>query len=154
MTPAPAIQLTYRLDVRTDRAAVRGVVVTFSLENRSATDLWVLKWYTPLEGIKGKIFTVQCDGVTLPYEGRMVKRAAPGADDYLLIRSGDTASAGHDLSTVFRFPASGLCVVRFSGRLHDVAPSQEPIPRAPERHQAITIPGNSLTFELPPETPA
>jgi peptidyl-Lys metalloendopeptidase len=119
-----------------------------SLANNSPSDLWVLSWYTPLEGIKGKIFTLTCDGVDLPYQGRMVKRAMPEKNDYILIRSGQTVSATVDLATVFHIPDSGTCTLSFKGTLHDLATSEQDVPRDPERHEAISMKGAALTFRL------
>jgi hypothetical protein len=38
---------------------------------------YVLKWFTPLEGIGGDIFRVERDGAELPYHGKLVKRGPP-----------------------------------------------------------------------------
>lgn len=154
MNTNPSPHLTYQLDIRDDRISAKQVIVTFTLENASPADVWVLKWYTPLEGIKGKIFTVTCNGVAIPYEGRMVKRAAPVRDDYILIKSGKSVSRANDLATAFTFPESGTCTVTFKGVLHDVATSDKEVPRDPEHHQAMTIPGKPLTFELVPDPAA
>ena len=39
------------------------IIVGFTLASDAEADLWILKWYTPLEGIKGKILQVTCDRI-------------------------------------------------------------------------------------------
>ena len=34
------------------------IAINFTLQNTSNEKLWILTWYTPLEGLKGKIFQV------------------------------------------------------------------------------------------------
>ena len=62
--------LTYQLLTRDQYVRGRPTVITFRIENTGARESWILTWYTPLEGIRGKIFEVVCNGQTLPYEGR------------------------------------------------------------------------------------
>ena len=87
-----------------------------------ASDLFVLKWKTPLAGINGDFFAVERDGERVPYTGRLVKRAAPRASDYVRIPAGESLSVTFDLSAVYdmrrpgnytvRYTASGVGVVR------------------------------------------
>ena len=42
--------------------SMRSIVIKFTLENNSEENLWILKWNTPLEGLKKRIFNVICDG--------------------------------------------------------------------------------------------
>jgi peptidyl-Lys metalloendopeptidase len=99
-----------------------GVNVRFTLTNQGADDLLVLKWKTPLAGFEGDLFAVERDGERVPYTGRLVKRAAPRAADYVRILAGDSVSVTFDLSAVYdmrqpgsytvRYEASGIDVVR------------------------------------------
>ncbi|HEY2737221.1 MAG TPA: M35 family metallo-endopeptidase [Thermoanaerobaculia bacterium] len=99
-----------------------GVNVRFTLTNQGADELLVLKWKTPFAGFEGNLFVVERDGERVAYTGRMVKRAAPRAADYLRIPAGESASVTFDLSSVYdmrqpgnytvRYEASGIDVVR------------------------------------------
>jgi peptidyl-Lys metalloendopeptidase len=108
-----------------DRTALTmedGVNVRFTLANQGADDLLVLKWKTPLAGFEGNLFSVERDGERVAYTGRLVKRAAPRAADYVRIPAGDSVSVTFDLSAVYdmrqpgnysvRYGASGIDVVR------------------------------------------
>lgn len=122
------------------------IVINFKLENLSNDNLWVLKWYTPLEGVKGKIFRVLCDGKEILYEGPMMKRGNPTKDDYIQIDQGNSASAEVDLSKAYGIPACGECLVEFKGRIYDISTSADSIPRSSEEQQIVTITGNTVAF--------
>jgi peptidyl-Lys metalloendopeptidase len=79
--------LQYRLQAKENYRLGEPLVIEFTLENLSDHNVWVLTWYTPLEGLKGKIFEVTCDGKPVAYEGIMVKRGDPCRDDYVHIPS-------------------------------------------------------------------
>ena len=59
------------------------------------------------EGILGEIFDIQWQGQPLQYEGPMVKRAAPGGEDWLLLEAGDVLSATVDISEAWNLARPG-----------------------------------------------
>jgi hypothetical protein len=140
--------LTYRLQAQKRYDHSLPIKLGFSIENLSASDLWILKWYTPLEGIKNNIFEVVCDGVEIPYEGRMVKRGTPERDDYLRLGARSTEHVEVDLAEAYSFPAAKECRVRFKGRIHDVVSEARQVPRAMADHSPADIDGDSVVFEL------
>lgn len=84
--------LKYQLSASNSYVLGKPVIIKFTLYNLLDENIWVLTWYTPLEGLKGKIFLVTCNGKEIPYEGRMVKRGNPTQDDYIYIASKGSAS--------------------------------------------------------------
>ena len=90
------------------------VKVGFSLANQGADDLFVLKWKTPLAGVEADLFIVERDGERVAYTGRLVKRAAPRASDYIRIPAGETVSATFDLASVYDMRQPGEYTVRFA----------------------------------------
>ncbi len=90
-----------------------GVNVRFSLTNQGADELLVLRWKTPLAGFEGDLFVVERDGQPVPYTGRLVKRAAPRAADYVRIPAGESVSATFDLSSVYDMRKPGNYTVRY-----------------------------------------
>ncbi len=100
-----------------DKAALTtadGVNVRFSLANQGATDLLVLKWKTPLAGFDSDLFVVERDGERVAYTGRLAKRAAPRASDYVRIPAGDSVSVTFDLSAVYDMRKPGNYTVRYA----------------------------------------
>src|SRR5262249_6412900 len=70
------------------------VKLKFQLQNTSDEDLYVLTWFTPLEGLNSDCLTVTRNGKSkVPYDGPMIKRGQPGLTDYLLVPAGRTVTA-------------------------------------------------------------
>ncbi|MBI5827482.1 MAG: hypothetical protein HZB22_07145 [Deltaproteobacteria bacterium] len=141
-------QMRFTLDAQQSYAAGSPVAIRFTLENLTAEPLYVLKWYTPLEGIKGRIFKVTRDGVEVLYEGPMVKRANPVRDDYVRIGPGESVSVAVDLSVVYDLTKPGEYRAEFSGRIYDVAVEEKTLPRTMDKHQGIDLTGNAVTFRV------
>ncbi len=96
------------------------IPLTFTLSNRSERTVAVLKWNTPLEGWFGNSFNVTKDGKAVTYQGAMVKRFRPSAEDYAEIKPGQSISAEVDMAQGYDMSASGQYQLSFKGRLQDV----------------------------------
>jgi hypothetical protein len=138
--------LRYNLSTSDKHVKGNPIIITFTLENLSNQDLWVLTWYTPLEGIKGEIFKIVCNGEEIPYEGRLVKRGLPTKDNYMSIGSRKSISAEVDLSTAYTFPTCNECIVSFNGMIYDVQKTYEFLPK--KEHKPFKIMGNSVSFSI------
>lgn len=99
----------------TDPATVR-----FTLTNSGTESALVLKWQTPLFGIEADLFRVEFDGEPATYTGKLVKRAAPQAEDYLEILPGETYAVDVDLAQVYDLSVAGDYAIRFRSRLDGV----------------------------------
>lgn len=93
--------------------------VRFTLTNKTAAPLTVLKWGTPLEGIEADIFLVAREGKPVPFIGRTVKRAARRPGDYVTIPAGQSLSAVVDLSKAYAIYEAGAHNVELRARLLD-----------------------------------
>jgi peptidyl-Lys metalloendopeptidase len=140
--------LKYYLTSQQSYKVGQSVRIGFRIENVSRDRLWFLIWYTPFEGIRGKIFQVTRDGKSLQYQGRMVKRGEPRAEDYMRIDPGESLSVDVDLSAAYDFSIPGTYQVRFKGRIYDVVKDAAALPRKRDQHQIINITGNSVTFNV------
>jgi peptidyl-Lys metalloendopeptidase len=121
----------------------------FSLRNKTDRALYVLRWYTPLEGLYGNIFKVVRDsGEQVPYRGIMAKRGRPTAKDYIPVEPGKVLSAEVDLSTSYDLSKVGHYHVQFIGQLHDVTEQKQEIPRKPDDHQPQKIQCNAVDFHI------
>jgi peptidyl-Lys metalloendopeptidase len=146
------MNITYKLITADLHMCEKPVPVDFSLENHTSEDLWILKWYTPLEGIKGKIFDVVCDDKVIQYEGRMYKHGEPLKEDYVCIKSGESFGATVDLASAYNIPACKKCKIAFKAMIFDCTNLEQEVPRPSEKHSPITIKGNSLIFPVLPES--
>jgi hypothetical protein len=121
----------------------------FTLMNDSDTSLYILEWYTPLEGIGGEIFKVTRDGQAVPYEGILAYRSFPSADSYVLISPGESVSAVVDLGTSFDFSEVGTYQIGFlSPRISHIALSAVEMAKTYEDLGPVQILSNPVTLEI------
>jgi hypothetical protein len=89
------------------------VELEFKITNPSAQAVYLLNWYTPLEGILGDIFQVTYAGQELPYLGPRVMRAAPLPEQYILLGAGESATVVVDIATGYDFSTAGHYTIAF-----------------------------------------
>ena len=140
--------LKYTLSADDHYVLGKPILINFTLENLRNEYLWVLTWYTPLEGLMGDIFKVTCDGLNIFYEGPMVKRANPELIDYQRIGPRESISSVVDLSAGYSFLKSKECVVQFQGRIHDVSSGKDLELGAKDKLHALDIKGNKVSFSV------
>jgi heat shock protein HslJ len=98
------------------------VNVRFTLISISSVGFFILKWFTPLEGLAGDIFSVQRDGAEVPYRGKMVKQGPPVSEDYVWLDAGGSIAAEVDLAEGYDFSQTGQYTLQFrSPRLSHIA---------------------------------
>lgn len=111
--------LTARLDADGFFGLAEAPVVTVTLANRGAADVYLVRWQTPLAGLDADLFEVTRDGEPVEYTGRLVKFARPTAEDYVRIPAGGALSARVDLAAAYDFTKRGEYSVRYRVDLQD-----------------------------------
>jgi peptidyl-Lys metalloendopeptidase len=124
------------------------ILVDMELRNLANTPRYVLKWYTPFEGVAGEIFKVDHDGETVPYRGILAKRGDPEASDYIEIAAGASAEASVDLAPSYDLSAPGTYRVEFVSGLHDVAEAAEKVPRPRDQHREQRLECGTVRFRV------
>jgi peptidyl-Lys metalloendopeptidase len=125
------------------------VKVTFTLTNTLSEGFFVLKWFTPLEGLAGDIFRVQQDGVDLPYRGKLVKRGTPVSEDYVWIDAGGLVSAEVDLAEGYDFSQAGQYTLQFrSPRLSHTAMTSGEQADSLDELEMIRIPSEPVSVAI------
>ena len=144
--PVQAAELRCRL--RALHAANGPVRLEFTLANGGTRDLQLLRWGSPFEGGWFSRF-IQVTGPQgdLPFQGALRKRGDPSAQDYLLLRSGETLRSELQLSDAFTLPASGTLRVRAGWRWHDVIVEALP-PRPRSQHRGLDQDCGEVTLSL------
>ncbi len=137
--PTMDTKLECTLSVAPQVAAGEPVEVLFRLTNRTERPLYVLDWHTPLEGLRSNLFTVTRDGAEVPYEGPMMKRGAPSADDYVAIAPGASVEARVDVSLAYDFKPPGRYRLTFRDELMDVATEQAELPHRLEGFRPLPV---------------
>jgi peptidyl-Lys metalloendopeptidase len=99
--------LSCRLSLASPQQHGQPYTAGLTLHNGMATPIEVLRYFTPFEGILGEIFDIRWQGELVPYEGPMVKRAAPGDADWLALPAGQELSAAVDPSEAWDLTQPG-----------------------------------------------
>ncbi len=151
-------ELTASIDVPASLSSGAIVMADFTLTNTSSDGLFVLKWFTPLEGIAGDIFRVERDGAELPYRGILVKRGAPLSEDFVWLEAGESVSVELDLAESYDFSQAGEYTIQFrSPQLSQVAKTETEKADSFEELGVIQIPSNTVKLIIESEnaeTPA
>jgi peptidyl-Lys metalloendopeptidase len=146
--PSP-VGLSATLEVPSSLPDGKAVRLTFTLTNHSAERLYVLTWYTPLEGIFGEIFRVGRDGQAIPYEGPLVMRGDPLPENYVLLDPGASVSAELDLATAYDFSQAGDYTVEFlSPKISHVAKTEDGFATSVEDLGPVDIPCNPISLTI------
>ncbi len=107
------------------------VIVEVTLSNNHPIDYFILKRFTPLEGLRSNIFTVTTNkGSIIPYDGLMFRRGPTQKDEYIKIRANSSISSTATLSNAYGFYEVGTYLVKLSTTITfasslDVAPATE-----------------------------
>jgi len=113
---APASSLQVALSV--PAPMIRGdvdVVVNVAITNTSREAVSVLRWELPSSQPENAMFRITRDGQPVAYTGRMVKRAAPTAADYVRIEAGATLNFSVELTGTYELAANGTYAIEYAG---------------------------------------
>jgi len=93
-----------KIDIQAPQTHIIGqaLFVKYSITNISKYEIAVLKWFTPLEGLKADIFDIRSQGnYRFVYDGKMSKRGLATGDSYVRIGIGKTVSANVDITQCY-----------------------------------------------------
>ncbi|MET7140792.1 M35 family metallo-endopeptidase [Xanthomonas sp. PPL139] len=117
-TPAPLqVELTPVADADGQQRGQLAVTV----RNTGEQVARVPKWELPLGDLDNALFQVQRDGKPVDYVGRLVKRAAPRADDMVVLQPGEARQARIDLGQAYDLSRSGTYSIRLDAPLQGAA---------------------------------
>lgn len=119
----PALTLTViyaennlKFEISQQKQNVQSGLITISITNDSNETTKVLTWNTPFETIlSADIFQINNGKYTVPYLGRVVKRAAPTEADYTLLKAGEKRTTTVDLSKYYKMQVKGDYLVTYKG---------------------------------------
>jgi hypothetical protein len=141
-------KLQYRFEAAPATGVGQPLSLRFTLYNRTPLPVCVLRWYTPLEGLRGNILRVTLNGKELPYRGMMVKRENPTREDYACIPARGSVSKEFNLGESYDLSAPGRYRVAFVDQVRDYAWDEALIPRAGRDHRACKVDSLRKPFEF------
>ena len=125
------------------------LTVYFLLENHAQQGLYLLKWYTPLEGIAGDIFEVTRDGQPIPYLGLLASRANPTPESYIFLKPGDGVTAEVNIAEAYDFSQIGTYSIQFrSPRISHIAESEAELATTLDELGPVNISSIEVTLEV------
>jgi hypothetical protein len=147
---AAAHDLRCTLKAPAHAAAGAPVMLRFTLSNTGRVPVQVLQWNTPFEdGWFSPYVELTHDGEPVPYNGPMVKRAEPSADQYFRLAAGASRSVEVDLALPFDLTVPGRYHVLPRLQLFDVVPAGGgPVPRPRDRLSAVPLDCNPVDIEV------
>jgi hypothetical protein len=123
--------------------------VTFTITNHTDQAVYLLNWYTPLEGVFGDIFQVTYEGQILSYLGPQVMRVEPLADQYIFLSAGESKTAVVDLSTSYDFSRLGRYTIKFkSPQISDVVADDSDFAASVEDLGPVQIDSDAVEVEV------
>jgi len=159
MRTTPSLSLDCTIEMDETYPVGEPVNLRFELHNHTDQPLYVLIWYTPLEGIAGEIFQVTRNGEKLLYQGMLAKRGDPSREEYIVIEPGEVTSAKVDLRMGYDLSTPGSYQVQFTTGLRDVTDDALLVPRKRDEHRPQPLSCLTASFrivptpELPTATP-
>jgi peptidyl-Lys metalloendopeptidase len=104
----PTAGLTSRIEVLNDWLGQNDQLeVRWTLTNDGRETVWLPRWQAPTAALEADLFDVQVDGASVPYVGRVYKRATPSAADMVAIAPGLSLSAVVPVSQFYRTGQAG-----------------------------------------------
>lgn len=99
----PTVDVKHRLEIDTDTQPGR-VLVTLKVTNQGKTTVWIPRELAVEKELTGRRFDVRgFDNRPLDYTGKMVKRAALTAADYVPVAPGKTLINAIDITGTYAF---------------------------------------------------
>jgi hypothetical protein len=127
----------------------KAVELTFTLTNTTQAGLYVLRWYTPLEGFGGEIFRVERDGQRLPYQGPLAMRGDPTPDAYVFLAAGASVSATVDLAEAYDFSQAGQYTIQFlSPRISHLARTEDTMAASVDDLGPVAMPSQPVRVTI------
>jgi hypothetical protein len=141
-----AMHIRCELSMPRSLTVAQAAELVFTLANAGEDVVQVLNWQTPFEGTKAPMFTVTRDGVSVEYQGPMLKRVAPRKEHYLVLKPGEQQQAKINLADGWDVGAPGKYTVEYAAQLFDVITGAAPAPRSFDEFKPVSPSCNSVTF--------
>lgn len=98
---------------QTSASVSESTEIKFTFTNNSEEIIYILKWYTPLEGMKSRFLNITFGKEELKYEGIMAKRSLPKAKHYICLKPKQPVHNTIDLIESYTFPYDGEYTIHY-----------------------------------------
>lgn len=137
--------VSYSIKLRPCKEVGDHIHVDFTIKNTSDNDLMILKWNTPLEGIKSDLFKILKGKYHVRYDGILIKRAAPTEDDYVKLKSGKSITSSVEITENYGINREG----NYHIELRSVGLNYIVIPKGSKQKVKISEASNHFHLQTP-----
>jgi len=85
----------------------------FELTNHTKQPVHILKWNTPLEGLRSDCLSVNKNGKKVSYDGLLIKRGQPGPNDFVTLQPGQSTSSKINVGEAYNIASPGKVKVDY-----------------------------------------
>jgi len=103
--------------------ASEDVNINVLFTNTGTTTVTLPQWLLDADDVDRSFLKVTRDGAAVPYLAALVKRAAPAADELIVLAPGESISASYELSSSFDLSEGGIYQVSFAAAAQNAATS-------------------------------
>ncbi len=91
--------------------------VEVTVTNTSSRTLRIPKWQLPIDVQRSNLFRISRDGVEVGFEGAMIKRGVPTAEDFAILRAGRSYRSVVELGAAYDLSKAGHYTVTYAAPL-------------------------------------
>lgn len=91
--------------------------VEVTVTNTSSKTLRIPKWQLPIDVQRSNLFRITRDGLEVGFEGAMIKRGVPTAEDFAILRAGRSYRSIVELGTAYDLSKAGHYTVTYAAQL-------------------------------------
>ena len=91
--------------------------VEVTVSNTSSRTLRIPKWQLPIDVQRSNLFRITRDGVEVGFEGAMIKRGVPTAEDFAILRAGRSYRSVVELGAAYDLSKAGHYTVTYAAPL-------------------------------------
>ena len=103
--------------LRVSVISLGGDKVEVTVTNTSGKTLRIPKWQLPIDVQRSNLFRITRDGVEVGFEGAMIKRGVPTAEDFAILRAGRSYRSIVALGTAYDLSKAGHYTVTYAAPL-------------------------------------
>lgn len=131
------------------------VPVRVSISNTGESEIKILRWITPVDGVKGNLFSLTLNGRAVEYTGAIFKRAAPTEADYLTLQPGETIVKTVNLADYYDLSQNGYYQITYRAESYNLSASSPMVQQKSEKlkSEGVTVWVYGTAKKTPPGIP-
>ncbi len=124
-----------------------------AISNPGKREIKILRWFTPIDGVSGDLFSVTLNGNPVEYTGAVFKRAAPTELDYLTLKPGETIVKTVNLADYYDLSQSGYYEITYRAKSYNLFTAELNFQQKSEelKSESVTVWVYGTAKKMPPK---